>query len=468
MKSTIILSLFFLCAVGQINAQLADGDTAPNFSLDDLQGNTWDLYDVLDQGYSVVLDFSATWCGPCWNYHQTGILEDLYDNYGPGGTDQVMVFMIEADPNTTQPCIYGPSGCSGGSIGDWTAGVTYPILNPPSSEASAVNNDFNINYYPTLYGIAPNKKVYEVGQASSSEWENWLLESFQMVFSTAVVQDSDCFTSGIDLMVNGGYGAVDYDWSNGSDEQDQTDLENDEYYVTLSDSNGFEFEMGPIEVDNQNIAEVMLVDAQDLLCNNDFSGYLEVEMDGGSGNFVYDWSNGATTPVLDGIDGGDYELEVTDLDSGCQFDFDYFIDEPDELVVETEVENAECGGNGIGEVDFIVDGGTYPFTFTFEDFETTNDFITIEAGEYDVTVSDGNGCETFVQFTVEVDEAPLAMAQALGSFNCLTDTVWVNADSSSVGNFIEYNWFDPTNNFVGSGFQVQVDSAGIYTLEVYD
>lgn len=91
-----ILPILFLSAMFALplNAQLPNGIVAPNFTATDINGNTWTLYDLLDQGKSVVLFFGTTWNNTSWQYHQNGRLNQVWNQYGPGGTDEIIAFAV--------------------------------------------------------------------------------------------------------------------------------------------------------------------------------------------------------------------------------------------------------------------------------------------------------------------------------------------------------------------------------------
>ena len=165
---TVALGLF-----GSTNAQLPAGTYCPDFSGTDINGNSHNLYTYLDAGYTVVVDVSATWCGPCWTYHQSGALEDLWLNHGPAGgtgvsastTDDVVILWIEGDNNTNLDCLNGITAtCSGnGTQGDWVTGTDFPIIDDAS-----IASTLGIGYYPTIYTIYPDRYLEESGQGGTT------------------------------------------------------------------------------------------------------------------------------------------------------------------------------------------------------------------------------------------------------------------------------------------------------------
>lgn len=152
-------------------AQLPDGSIAPDFTFTDMNGNTQNLYSYLNAGKSVVIDISATWCGPCWSYHTSNALKNFYNQYGPPGTNQAMVIWIEGDGNTNNACMTNSGGCTGGTQGNWVSGTPYPMCNPASGSAlSSFLSGYQIQYYPTMYLIcAADKKTKKVDQYTTSQ-----------------------------------------------------------------------------------------------------------------------------------------------------------------------------------------------------------------------------------------------------------------------------------------------------------
>lgn len=166
--TVLALSLFSL----KSKAQLANGSIAPDFSFTDLQGNTQHLYSYLNAGKTVFIDVSATWCYPCWLSHTSGSLENLYNAYGPSGTNELMVLLIEAESANTTAQLYGPAVSTGGysveTQGNWVSGTSYPICDPSYSAITTFKNDYAISYYPTIYMICPDRSITKIDHGTAT------------------------------------------------------------------------------------------------------------------------------------------------------------------------------------------------------------------------------------------------------------------------------------------------------------
>lgn len=171
MKKQLFAGLLFgILYATPVEGQLANGSIAPDFTLTDLEGNTHRLYDYLDQGKTVYLDFFACHCPYCWAYHNTGSVNTLYNQYGvEGGTNEVMVIGIELDENNGTNEFFG---ISGNTQGNWVAGSAYPLINPEGADFDKIVADYAAVLYPLVYAICPDRSITNIGKKTAEELYN--------------------------------------------------------------------------------------------------------------------------------------------------------------------------------------------------------------------------------------------------------------------------------------------------------
>ncbi|GGB68986.1 hypothetical protein GCM10007424_06190 [Flavobacterium suaedae] len=154
--------LLIILTFSTVNAQIPIEGAAPDFTATDINGNEHHLQDYLDDGKTVILDFFATWCTPCWGYHSGHYFSEIYQAYGPDGSDEIVMLFIECDPGTGMDDL---KGLTTASRGNWLEGTPYPIINDHT-----IQYYYPVDGYPSWIKICPDGSQFHIqGPASNPD-----------------------------------------------------------------------------------------------------------------------------------------------------------------------------------------------------------------------------------------------------------------------------------------------------------
>lgn len=183
MKHLLVIAL--LLASLRATAQLPNGSITPDFTLTDYYGTTHQLYSYLDAGKTVFVEIFAAHCPTCWAYHQTHRLRNLYEQYGPDGSDELMVLALEHDQwnGANEFMGIGPPWVT---AGDWLTGTPYPIFDVEDPDRR-VFTDYNVTFYPAIYRVCPDRIVQQVFTSQTEEQLRQMVQECQAEVSVAEV-----------------------------------------------------------------------------------------------------------------------------------------------------------------------------------------------------------------------------------------------------------------------------------------
>lgn len=131
--------------------------------------------------------------------------------------------------------------------------------------------------------------------------------------------------------------------------------------------------------------------------------------------FEYHWSNGNATGMgLDNLSAGSYELTTTN-DIGDQIVLNFTITELPEITA-TMSSTQATGNNTDGTATVVAAGGVAPFSYTWNTTpaQSTATATGLAAGEYTVTVVDGNGCELTASVLVDQTSNVVSVDDVVG------------------------------------------------------
>ncbi len=183
---------------------------------------------------------------------------------------------------------------------------------------------------------------------------------------------------------------------NQSTNQNQSNLGPGSYMVSITDQNAcIKTERYDLEQPAQILANIK---AEDMSCDPGNDGYISVAPAGGTPNYTYLWSNGATTATITGLSKGVYSVKITDAHN-CNTTAKDSISIPGALTVKATATtnfngyNIDCFGNNTGKISLDVQNGRTPYTYRWSSGNATANIDHAKAGFYQVFVVDNFNCK---------------------------------------------------------------------------
>lgn len=165
---TLFVVSLFMIATMSLKSQ-TPLTTAVDFTATDSHGNSFNLFNILNGGQYVLIDFFYTTCGPC--QASTPHIVSAYSRYGCNEKDVFFIAVSPSDNNT--------------AVQSWDTqyGITYPSIGTDGGGTS-ICNSYGITAYPTVILIAPNKTIVEQ--------DIWPVTNLDAAFSTHGIAQQTC------------------------------------------------------------------------------------------------------------------------------------------------------------------------------------------------------------------------------------------------------------------------------------
>ncbi|MEW6467848.1 MAG: PKD domain-containing protein [Bacteroidota bacterium] len=322
----------------------------------------------------------------------------------------------------------------------------------------------------TATGLCPGTYTVTVTDANNCTQQTTVSVTSvnQSLTSTSAQNNATCFNlcnGDATAAASGGTGPYSYVWNTtpAQSSAQATGLCSGSYTVTYTDANGC---TGTSSVTITQPSPIALTaSATNPTCSTP-TGSATVTPSGGTPAYTYAWSTtpAQTSQTATGLPAGTYTVTVTDA-NGCSDTVSVTLtSQVGTLQVTSTQVNANCFGACNGTATATTSSAP-PYTYLWNDGQTTQTATGLCVGNYTVTVTDANGCTGTASVTIYQPGAILAtMSNPTAICTGTSTTVSVSASGGTPG--YTYSWAPASGN--GSSLTVTPTTTTVYTVYITD
>lgn len=229
---------------------------------------------------------------------------------------------------------------------------------------------------------------------------------------------------------SGGTANYSYQWNSGQTSATVTNFPTGSYTVIVTDANGCK-DSASVTIGSVPGPTVTTAQTASVTCFAGATGSATVSATGGTAGYTYTWSNGTTGVKDSNLVAGTYTVVTTD-GAGCMVTSTVTIAQPTQVTVTATSTTVSCNGGNNGTATATAGGGFSPYTYTWSNTQTGATATGLTAGNYTVSVTDGNGCPA--NTSIDVAENPPVDTLQITAEICVNDpTALLTAPSISSG-----------------------------------
>lgn len=212
------------------------------------------------------------------------------------------------------------------------------------------------------------------------------------------------------ITINGGSSPYSQIWSSGSTLTTQSSIAAGTYTINVQDANNCSAVLA-VTVPNLSGPTISITSQTNVSCFAGNNGVATAVAASGNGPYIYAWSHGPNTPTATNLTVGVYTVSATDQ-AGCIASTNVTITEPTALTVAIVPTNPKCFGSSDGAGLAAASGGTPTYSYTWTNGTSGSSITGLNANNYGLTVTDGNGCIVTSSMSLV---NPLAMSASISS-----------------------------------------------------
>jgi|GEM_PF-733588 len=225
----------------------------------------------------------------------------------------------------------------------------------------------------------------------------------------------NCNTASVEANINGGSGDYQYLWNTGTTGMQVIYQTGITCNLTVTDNNTGCTTTCEAFIESQDGITCQIIPTTGNCGNNDSSAFVEVF--DGSGNYSYQWSNGADTEEVFNLASATYSVTVTDNESGCVTTCETQIISSSpleaQIISEQDCDEPEYFTNMV----VLATGGSGTYTYAWSNGGTESETEIETLGLFSVTVTDSQGC------TVETEIEIVPSSSRIGNY------VWLDSEN---------------------------------------